>query len=1145
MGEDQKVVVGMAQDNPILVNKDREDLARVAANAALIPASSNAEGQKIAASKLVRQMLIYPARDVNSNYDPTIQGHYVGVITLMGDGKGGSEVRVQMNDPEIGAVGTVHTEPVYGDIDGAMYSAWLALDQQFPGRYTRPIGSTFDARTSTALTPSNVYVLNREQQMSLTSPTIRKWTNWLRERLPNQFIPVLDKFLDFVSVMRTRWVDNYAAMREVEAMYEKATGRPSTVITRMMRDIGEGIAFAHRNFSAGYANMVNGKQQSMRDRIEAVRDAMVANNISQAKIDKIVYGLEEAVRHNIMINSPESSGYWATDNNGVKYLVDRTSGRAMHTVTGFNFKDLNTLKPNEGGSDLGAKRFMAALAGLSEGERSRIGRVVAEISATGRTIAELQKARGVISGEEFNQNSRRGKAELDAAFPELAAQGYDFGGFFITMRDAESNPYTQRESLGRTSAVEDVLANTARVWEAEVARAFRNNEMAQFALMVMEMPNKHFAIEPVTPRNDTGDPTAAPIWEESTKGEKASTTIYINGVPVKLVAKSKQAAMLFEEHTRMHPALAKIGSLNHYFNQFKTSLNPAYPLFGLGRDIMTGYLNISGAIGEQYVSARDASTVGAKTIGYALKYLLVPGKDNLFYGTATGKQRSAWAEAYQRLGAGMLFGDDLNTGTFLTRGSDLLSVGKTTGRVVDVLSSATEKTKSVASRVAETIAYPPETAMRLGAFRAYTEHLFGSQITPTMTAEQIVALFDAAKNPQNSDKAAAIIIGTKNLTSNFQQHGTDAVVRNLFSFHNAVMQGSFSTMPQILSTEHGRKTAALILIGTVVVAAANIADEEEDEFGNSQYFHNTRRNRSIIFGDNLQVPISDEIGWIKNLGDNIVGVMMGKRNVMDAATDQLHAMAEMTTTQTWGDTDNGFTNALYAVSPTMVQPFVAMSSGYDVFGRKLKNDYAYDEKGNRLTHAADIERTTQRATVAGTGIAEFLYGATSGGVDMTGDEVDVIGRAYLGGLYNSFARTQTEVMRNGDGVLSASGDEFLRSTRPIKINNQSDEAWRRLGERLGVSTRHAGGTLDVLNAQENPTVTDAMKIYTKAEAAAKKAKSDMGYTYKQLNDKIAKAEAAGRYQDARDLRADMRTIRTNAEEIRMEAYSEIRLLGVE
>lgn len=1112
-----------------------------AAQAAQVPPSNDPQGQQQFASKLVKQIMIYPQRAVGAAYTDDLD-NFVGAITLESNGAL-AEVRVRMHDPRNGMNGLVHVEPLNGDIDGAMYKAWEWLEGNYPNQYTRPHGSTYDARTGSILTPAQVYIMNRAQQMGLSSPTLRKWTKWLAAKLPAQYLPVLDKFLDFVSVMRTRWVDIYTSMREVENMYSEVTGKPATVLNRLIRDIGEGTSFLHRNFNAGRIDQVAGKKQSFRDRVEAIRDAMQQEGISQERINKVLYGLEEAVRYNIFLNSPASEGHWATDANGKRYIVQaRNNKHPAQTVTGFNFQDLNTIDPHVGKLDLGGQRFMAALSGLSVEERNKIGRIVAEVSATGRTIAELQHSRGVLTQTDYHDRMRRGKRELGAAFPELAAQGYDFGGFFMTMRDEDTSAYDSHDSQGRTTAIDNVLGNNARVWEAEVKKAFRNNEMAQFALMVLSLPNKHFAVEPLTPRIDPDDPTGAPLWEGSDKNVKASTTVYVNGVPVQLVAKTKQAAMLFDRKA-LHPGIAKVGALNHYFNQFKTSLNPAYPLFGFGRDMMTGFLNISGAIGEQYVSSKDAMRVGGNTVGYALKYLLAPNKNNLFYGTWRGQHLDAWAEAYQRLGAGMLFGDDLNTGAFANINNNPLISGHI-GRSTDLLAQAKDKVKGTAARVAETIAYPPETAMRLGAFRAYTEHLLGNQLKPNMTAEQIVELFDQFKNPQNNEKAAAIIVGTKNLTSNFQQHGADSVVRNLFSFHNAVMQGSFSTLPQILSTEHGRKVSAMILVASALAAAAAISGEDDDEFGNSKYFQIPRRNRNIVLSENIQIPISDELGWIKNLADNVVGVMMGRRNVMDASTDQLHAMSEMVTSAKWGDTDNAFTNALYAVTPTMGQAFITMATGYDTFGRKVKSDYAYDDNGKRIQNAADVERSTSAASETGIGIAEFLYGATGGGIDMTGDEVDVMGRSFLGGLYGSFARTQTATMRDGDGVLAAAGDEFLRSTRVMHIDRKGAEAWQDLGERLGISLRNQGGTLDVLNAGDGAAVGEAYNIYAKSDKALKKAKSDMGYTYKQLYDMIAKAEAEGRYQDARDLRADMRTIRANQEAIRRDALAEINALGI-
>jgi hypothetical protein len=1095
-----------------------------------VPPSGNQQAQADYVRRTVRQIRIYPSRANTSYYNAADLDAYVGIISQVRKGDA-YFIRVEMNDDATGAKGIIYEEPTTTDIDLDMHKAWEALVQQYPNaHYERREGSTYSTEANRALTPEELVVLNRAQQMGLSSPSLRRWTNWLRNKLPANYVPILDKFLDVVEMARTHWVSIYTPFIAVEQMYAAATGKQTNIITRLLRDKSEAGAFLHRNF-----NSTNPKQQSLRDRTERLRQTIIDSGISQEKVNRILHGLEERVRSDVLLNSDESLGHWQ-EVNGNRVLFDPATGRPRYTVTGYRFQDLDTTDPNAGAYDLRGIRLAQALANLTVEERNKIGSIVAEVAETNRIVNKLKHERGVLTDKDYYERVNRGKDYLNLVFPELAAQGVDFGGFFVTMRDDDSSAYSKAHALGRASAVENVLGNTAKVWEAEVKTAFTNNELSQFALMVMSMPNKHFVIDPVSPRNNFDDPDNVLDWETSHKGEQDSILIYINGTPVRLVARSKAAAKALRQE-QPHAAVAKIGSINHYFNQFKTSLNPAYPVFGLMRDIMTGYLNISGAIGEQYVDSKSAPAVGMRSIGYALKYLFSPDKHNLFLGTARGQYTDPWQLAYQRLGAGMQFGDNLNTDAFATNAL--------TGRLphqADLLRTGVSKVRGITSRVAETIAYPPETAMRLGVFRAYVEHVFGPQPS-NVTAEQLVDLFDQAKNPVNADKAAAIILGTKNLTSNFQQHGADNMVRHVFSFHNAVMQGTFSTLPQILSTKHGRNSMALLGIGLLMAAVANVGGEDDDEFGNSKYYQIANRNRTVKLGD-VQIPIPDEMGWFKLLTDNAVGVAMGKRNIIDAATEQAGGMVDMTTAQHWGNTDNAVANAMFFAAPAFAQPAVALTTGKDIFGRDLKSEYAYDENGKRIQFAADVERTTHRASSTGTDIAEMLYGATGGAVDMTGDEIDVLGQGYLGGLYRSVTRGIDASADRDMGIGEIVGSELFRSTKPIHIDGASEEAWKNMGEKLHVSTRHAGGTLDILNADIDPSVTEAQRIYAAADKKMRAAKSDMGYSYKQLNDMIRQAEAEGRYQDVRDYRADMRTIRTNKAAIREEATTELNLLGI-
>ena len=1106
----------------------RVSAAQQAANQ--VPPASNPQAQADYVRRTVRQIRIYPSRANTSYYNAADLDTYVGIISQV---RKGDEyfIRVEMNDDATGAKGIIYEEPVTGDIDLDMHKAWEALVQQYPNaHYERREGSTYSTEANRALTPEELVVLNRAQQMGLSSPSLRRWTNWLREKLPANYVSILDKLLDIVEMARTHWVSIYTPFIAVEQMYADATGKQTNIITRLLRDKSEAGAFLHRNF-----NSTNPNQQSLRDRTERLRQTIIDSGLSQDKVNRILHGLEERVRSDVLLDRDESLGHWQ-EVDGQRVLFDPATGRPRYTVTGYRFQDLDTTDPNAGTYDLRGIRLAQALANLTVEERNKIGAIVAEVAETNRIVNKLKHERGVLNDKDYDERIHRGKSYLDFVFPELAAQGVDFGGFFVTMRDDDSSAYSKAHALGRASAVENVLGNTAKVWEAEVKTAFTNNELSQFALMVMSMPNKHFVIDPVSPRNNFEDADNVLDWETSHKGEQDSIMIYINGTPVRLVAKSKAAAKALRQE-QPRAAVAKIGSINHYFNQFKTSLNPAYPVFGLMRDIMTGYLNISGAIGEQYVDSKSAPAVGMKSIGYALKYLFSPDKHNLFLGTARGQYTDPWQLAYQRLGAGMQFGDNLNTDAFVTNPL----IGRLPQQA-DLLRTGVSKARGITARVAETIAYPPETAMRLGVFRAYVEHVFGPQPS-NVTAEQLVDLFDQAKNPVNADKAAAIILGTKNLTSNFQQHGADNMVRHMFSFHNAVMQGTFSTLPQILSTKHGRNSMALMGIGLLMAAVANVGGEDDDEFGNSKYYQIANRNRTVKLGD-VQIPIPDEMGWFKLLIDNAVGVAMGKRNIIDAATEQAGGMVDMTTAQHWGNTDNAVANAMFFAAPAFAQPAVALTTGKDIFGRELKSEHAYDENGKRIQFAADVERTTYRASSTGTDIAEMLYGATGGAVDMTGDEIDVLGQGYLGGLYRSVTRGIDASADRDMGIADIVGSELFRSTKPIHIDGQSEEAWLQMGEKLHVSTRHAGGTLDILNADIDQSVTEAQRIYAEADKKMRAAKSDMGYSYKQLNDMIRQAEAEGRYQDVRDYRADMRTIRTNKAAIRAEATTELNLLGI-
>ena len=278
--------------------------------------------------------------------------------------------------------------------------------------------------------------------MGLSSPSLRRWTNWLRNKLPANYVPILDKFLDVVEMTRTHWVSIYTPFIAVEQMYVAATGKQTNIITRLLRDKSEAGAFLHRNF-----NSTNPKQQSLRDRTERLRQTIIDSGISQEKVNRILHGLEERVRSDVLLSSDESLGHWQ-EVNGNRVLFDPATGRPRYTVTGYRFQDLDTTDPNAGTYDLRGIRLAQALANLTVEERNKIGSIVAEVAETNRVVNKLKHERSVLSDKDYYERVNRGKDYLKQVFPELAAQGVDFGGFFVTMRDDDSSAYSKAHALG-------------------------------------------------------------------------------------------------------------------------------------------------------------------------------------------------------------------------------------------------------------------------------------------------------------------------------------------------------------------------------------------------------------------------------------------------------------------------------------------------------------------------------------------------------------------------------------------------------------------------------------------------------------------------------------------------------------------------
>lgn len=1068
-------------------------------------------------------VVIYPTRSGRSSEDLDVTDWPVGTIQYNNQTR---QVQAVIKDPNTG----INWKKAYDAKDVKAHQI-PALIEDAKRDIFNAYGEAFDFRSGTQLHESLWYnngetpppldfgdavIIDKFAMKAAENPNLYRIATWLKKYFPDNFWPIIDRVMDFLDWAYVYFVDKNDAAKALNRAFNEATGENNNVVAQWLTDQGKADAYTARTTTAyqgGDSFKDNWRDMNYADGMSSIYDAVRDSNMSSAEITQALYALEEANR-----------AAWLLAKNGIKdengnlFLPDPASAtgkRPRETVTGFRYRDRDTTDLTQGAADFGAKRFLADFKNWPAEKRLAIGKIAAALAATNRAVTQLELSHNVISPEMAQTFMTSGHDMMAELFPEMAAQGYDFGGYHLSMRDMDSNPYTMREASGRSTIVKDPLAVTQRVLKARIRMAFGNKELANLAAMVVRTPNNHFGVSTVVTAVDENGEIH---YKTTDKGEKAKIVIYVDGLPITLTAKSRKAKAMLESKDP-HEVIKKVGVINHFFNTTKTTYNLAYIPIGFLRDLMTGYMNVSGALGEHNLREfSDAPKLGLATLKYALQSL-----PNTFRTHASGKNNDPYYEVFLQNGYGMFFGDQYNTGAL--RG---LPFNRITANPL----------VRKAGNVIEAFGQTPETAVRIGNFRALMEYFFKDQLGPNPTAKDIQAILD---DPANKALVADIAQSTKKITVNFQQHGENNVIRYTMSFFNAVVQGSFATLPSILSTRHGRQTAGMMLLASVIASAFGIADEEEDEFGNSKFFQYQQRNRFIII-DGKKFPINDELGLFHSLGQNLSGIMLGKRNVVDAAVDVWHSAMDMITPNSWGRTDNGFTNFLYAASPTMAHGFIGLASGKDMFGNDLKAKSVYDDNGRMITNPTNVERTTARASGLGTDLARLLYGSSGGDWDMSGNEIDFLGRQYLGGVYGVVSRGWDKDGKEG-GAFEALLAEPFRGFKAYRETNEGREAWDKWQQRIGIASRNQGTMVDVLSKGDKEVLKEQADFAKRANREMKNARSPRGYNVKQIRDAINRAEREGRWSDVRDLQSDLSALYEERDRIRGDAIREARELG--
>jgi hypothetical protein len=239
----------------------------------------------------------------------------------------------------------------------------------------------------------------------------------------------------------------------------------------------------------------------------------------------------------------------------------------------------------------------------------------------------------------------------------------------------------------------------------------------------------------------------------------------------------------------------------------------------------------------------------------------------------------------------------------------------------------------------------------------------------------------------SKEQAASI---AKNLTVNFNRKGTYAqTVGALYAFFNASVQGT-ARLAETMKGPAGRKIfyggLALGSLQAVALLAAGFDDDEPPEFIKS-------RNLIIPTGGKTYIAIPMPLGFnmFPNLGRLTTEFVLsgGKKPVQK--TLDIASMIFNTFNPIGG-------TGLQLVSPTILDPMVALYTNVDAFGRPISKE------DRKTAPTPGYTRSREEASTVGKYIAEFLNYASGGtkyqkgALSPTADQLDYLVGQATGGV---------------------------------------------------------------------------------------------------------------------------------------------------
>lgn len=831
-------------------------------------------------------------------------------------------------------------------------------------------------------------IAGRITRWEMFSPTFTKIAQAIRRVLGPRSEPVLDAMLDLLLTAKAAFLSPEDLIESMENAYnaygdkngltrlnEFMTLRQAK--TDFVRQLG-------RRGTQGHPTFLDFKFAFMQTLAE-YRDV-----VTREQVERHLHAYEARIRDRELLE--EHSGQKGSKDNPLRpedVNLERLymPGQPQDTLSGFFTKD------NRKGDWMAEEYFSKEFKELTPEQQQALEALKDAYIEMVNHTRDLSFQAGLIDAETYYAGKQR--------------------GFWVTLKDYKDSHAKNPRPAGRYTKPENIIENSIDQMQRMLQGVYNQHVYQRLARIAMLTPdNDYVEVVPFYPtRVGTGAYDFDYLLDkEGNDADRETRLVKLDNdqfVYLKFKAAGKQ---LLKPTYSTNGAVKTMTTLTSALSMFQTSLSPAFLVQSVPRDAATVYLNIQGAIGSDLLTTKDAPKVAMQAIRWALHYYPKLAK-------------SAWNEnvtddplvaVYNTEGAGLSFGAragfdilrrDLDTNWNRVEQS-------TIGQRVNALN---QKTKRAASRATQAVSYAPEQMFRIGVMRAYMEHLVSTGKMPAIDWNSAESVYQALHaDPEIRTK---VIQATKDITTNFERYGNQPWVRGFYMFFNAAMQSVFRTLPQIMATEHGRKS--VMYLGTALFLQALMAIEMlgDDDDGESKYFRMQGRDRKRWIGNDYAIPLTPDMGWVATFADTAAGLVLGKRSVLDGAGDIMGAATRTAIPLNWWQTEDSMLNFVGGVTPTVLTGVVSDVTNTGFFGNKLVKDVAYDPvTGQRVAHPTALEASPSNSSRIGIGIAEQLSNL---GIDKSGAEVDMWMEKLFGGLFRTIRRAQQEADGGADTLEAA------------------------------------------------------------------------------------------------------------------------------